>query len=61
MAMPDSHPRTHQIKSFSRFLGSFEPIFDPNIWGQYQQKYIAPKFWSRKAAKIIQKLDEKFY
>jgi hypothetical protein len=30
--------------NFSRFFGSFEPIFDSKLWGQYRQEYIAPKF-----------------
>ena len=29
--------------SFCRFFGSFEPIFDSNRGGQYQQVYIAPQ------------------
>jgi hypothetical protein len=31
------------IKSFSRFFGSFEPIFDSRLGGQYRHQYMAPQ------------------
>ena len=31
------------IKSFSRFSGSFEPIFDSRLGGQYRLIYMPPQ------------------
>ena len=32
------------IKSFSRFFGAFEPIFDAKLGGNIDGLYIAPQF-----------------
>src|SRR3990167_9330621 len=49
------------IKSFSRFLGSFEPTFRLFSRGPYRQAVYCPRENNRKSAKIIPEIDEKFY
>jgi hypothetical protein len=48
-------------KTFHRFWGSFEPIFESKNGGLYTFVDIAPRFLIRKLAKIIPKIGEMFY
>lgn len=47
------------VKCFNQFLGSFEPIFDPNSGVNMRWLTLTTEFY-RKAAKIIPEIDEKF-
>jgi hypothetical protein len=49
--------KTIHKPSFCRFLGSFEPIFDPFCRGVYQTSYIPPQKGSKIGQKIP-KIDE---
>jgi hypothetical protein len=48
--IPGNLETVHEL-SFCRFSGSFEPIFDSNLRGQYRQEYIAPANWIEKRPK----------
>ena len=62
IVMKYMHPEEPiSVKSFSRFSGSFEPIFDSNSGGNIRHAAYYPPNLNRKAAKIIPKIDEKFY
>jgi len=45
--IPAEEKEPIRIKSFSRFLGSFEPIFDSKPEGQYQQRIWPSDFESK--------------
>jgi len=47
------------VKSFSRFSGSFEPIFDPNSGDNIRMFDITPRIWIENRRKILLEIGSK--